>query len=452
MLTNDIDGVIEEICGVERHVMRHLLGGKERALLGALLKETPSERYGFEEKANFGKLILDLEGKAAECANKKGDLLIRKAKWPKALPFAVALSHDVDQIYDREFYRWMGDVNHLRRHFTQGERCQVRPCIKRILRPIFKPQDPFLQFKRIREIEGQYGWASTFFLLEDDYWRRMGGRFRWDDKRFPLMAQYLLEEHCELGIHGSAYSHACPEWWQAKCSRFERLYGKMPSGARNHYLKLAIPETWRAQAKAGMLYDATFGLPNHLGALGGFSFPFRVPLEKEQSLIELPLTVMDQTLFRYLKLDEETAFQRSCAEIENVIQINGLAVLLWHNNFFCEEEYQEWERVYAALLRWLAPQAPWVATCEAIAKWWNNRIATELTCIKDEQGVTRCEVRPQSQIEELVLEIVGPVQKITLEGDVPMTVLQKSECLTHVRIPSLRYGSVGRLKVKKLLK
>ena len=43
------------------------------------------------------------------------------ARWPNAAPFALFLSHDIDQIYDRELFRLLADINHVRRRFSSEE-------------------------------------------------------------------------------------------------------------------------------------------------------------------------------------------------------------------------------------------------------------------------------------------------------------------------------------------
>jgi hypothetical protein len=309
--------------------------------------------------------------------------------WPNNAPFALFLSHDVDQIHDRELFRWLGDINHLRRHWFSGERGKSAACIRRILRPLFNPINPMRQFERIRAIESAHDWCSTFFLLEDKYWSRKGGRFSWNDPEFLPIAEYIQSEGCELGIHGSAVSHTRAEWWRRKVARFQDVFGQKPTGARNHYLSLSVPETWEAQQAAGLEYDATFGDPKTLGNRDSQFLPFYAPTTPDREpaansqpptanrLLVLPLTIMDQTLFRYHGFDHQQALAKSKEVITDVIDHGGLVSLLWHHNFFNEPEYEEWERVYADLLNWLAPEKPWCATGREITEWWNARSAVQ---------------------------------------------------------------------------
>ncbi len=338
------------------------------------------------------------------------DIRCRIATWPNAAPFALFLSHDVDQIHDRELFRWLGDINHLRRHWLQGETGQSGACIRRILRPFFAPADPIRQFKSMRAIESRHGWISSFFLLEDKYWSRKGGRFNWSDPAFTRISQFLLEQNCELGIHGSAYSHNNPQWWVDICQRFEDLFGIRPVGARNHHLKLDAPSTWICQREAGLLYDSTLGMPARLGAPDGHCLPFE-PVGESHGIrgafLELPLGIMDQTLFRYLNLDGEQALLAARTFIEQIIMKEGLVTLLWHNNFFAEEEFVTWENTYARLLDWMAPLKPWCACGRDIAKWWIAKAAVTIQKESSDQNASAWQFKAAHTIEHLAVELSG---------------------------------------------
>lgn len=367
-----------------------------------------------------GAAVCRWERDVIQAAEQTGTPICRKARWPKAAPFALFLSHDVDQIHDRELFRWLGDINHLRRHGLGRERGDGGACLRRILRPLMHPADPYDQFAAIRRIEGKHGWKSTFFLLEDKYWARMGGRFRWTDPAFARISRFLLEDACELGIHGSAYSHAEPDWWQQTARRFSELYGRPALGARNHYLKLQTPQTWMGQSRAGLRYDSTLGFPNQLGAPRGFCFPFQALAasgSERPRLIELPLSIMDQTLFRYLNLDGEGAFQQARDCLSRIIGIGGLAVLLWHNNFFHEEEYGEWEQTYERLLDWLAPHHPWVARGCDIAAWWEARASASLVSVETASGGKEWRLTVAEAVENFAVEIFGLRDGEEIEGD-----------------------------------
>ena len=85
---------------------------------------------------------------------------------------------------------------------------------------------------------------------------------------------------------------------------------------------------------------------------------------------------MDVTLFRYLRLGGEAALEAAWAAIEPVVEQGGLVTILWHNNYFNDPEYRDWQWTYEQLLARLAGRRPWCATGAEIAAWW-RRAATE---------------------------------------------------------------------------
>jgi hypothetical protein len=157
-------------------------------------------------------------------------------------------------------------------------------------------------------------------------------------------------------------------------------------GVRNHLLKFSEPETWLAQEQAGFTYDATYGHVDTVGPKDGHMLPFFPPntssprspttdnrLADSPGLVELPLTVMDYTLFRRLKLSGKDALEAAWNAVTPIIEQGGLVSLLWHNNYFNEPEYHDWQWVYEQLLDRLAGEDPWCATGNEIAEWWRER-------------------------------------------------------------------------------
>ena len=89
-------------------------------------------------------------------------------------------------------------------------------------------------------------------------------------------------------------------------------------GGRQHYLRFAVPETWRHYASAGLSYDATLAHADQPGFRCGTCYDFPV-YDLEQRcplpLRERPLTVMELTLLdgEYLGLAAEQATSGSPA-------------------------------------------------------------------------------------------------------------------------------------------
>ena len=66
------------------------------------------------------------------------------------------------------------------------------------------------------------------------------------------------------------------------------------------------------------------------------------------------------------------ALEAAWQAIQPTIAAGGLVSLLWHNNYFNEPEYWDWQMVYEELLARLAALNPWCATGAEINQWWRS--------------------------------------------------------------------------------
>lgn len=282
--------------------------------------------------------------------------------WPKGHSFGLFLSHDIDQIYDRELFRVLADINHGRRMITDGEEGDWYYLVRRIGRSILRPKLPIRDFTTILELEARYGFRSTFFVLDDKRLSRRGGRYRLSDPALREIVNLVLESGGEIGVHG-AFGDLDNADAYAQCRiNIGEAFGVEPRGIRNHFLRFSGKATWQAQVDAGFCYDATFADPYKLGNRDGHSGPFWTGAKNRsgRELLELPLTVMDTSLFRCLRIpDAEEAVETAWSVIEPIINVGGLVSLLWHNNFFNEPEYAAWQESYSWLLARLAKHRPY---------------------------------------------------------------------------------------------
>ena len=294
-------------------------------------------------------------------------MTVSSSIWPENRPFALFLSHDVDQIHDRELFRVLADLNHVRRIWTQGERGNAALALRRVARALVAPKPAEKDFAAILEIEARHGFRSTFFVLHDPYWSRNGPRYRLTCPEIRRIADLVRGAGCEIGLHGGVLRFNRADGYRQSREALRDALGADAIGIRNHLLRFSGADTWAAQEAAGFRYDATLGFADRLGQREGRIAPF-VP--EGRTILELPLTVMDVTLFRNLGLAGEAALEAAWRAIEPVAQAGGLVTLLWHNNYFNEPEYRDWQWTYEQLLERLAALKPWCAPGAEIERWW----------------------------------------------------------------------------------
>jgi hypothetical protein len=295
--------------------------------------------------------------------------------WPRGAPFALFLSHDIDKIRDRELFYFLAAVNRIRRILANGEKGQVSLALRRLLRALFSPKPPEMDFQTILEIEARHGFRSSFFVLHDRRWRRRGARYDLSDPALRRIVHMITEAGGEIGLHGGYYCLNQAAAYRQSRERLRRELGVEAVGIRNHFLRHTGPETWMAQQSAGFQYDATFGCSDRPGPRDGRMepfFPVHPDTGQQLGILELPLTLMDVTLFLNLGLEGEAALEAAWTAIEPVMAAGGLVTLLWHNDCFNEPEYRDWQWTYERLLERLAALAPWCATGAEINQWWRQ--------------------------------------------------------------------------------
>lgn len=190
------------------------------------------------------------------------------------------------------------------------------------------------------------------------YWQA-SPRTAWDsgyDVAHPALRGVIAQLHelgCEQGAHPGYDTFDSPVKLAQEVSRLRGVLRAGPIGGRAHFLRWS-PSTWRAWEMAGMAYDSSVGYADAIGFRCGTCVPFRPWLlaeERESTLLEIPLVVMDCTPVRYMGLSPESTLQRVGTLIERCAIAGGVFTLLWHNASVIEPPYAQ---LYPAILDALA--------------------------------------------------------------------------------------------------
>jgi len=307
------------------------------------------------------------------------------ARWKDGARFAVVLSHDVDDITAvsmTEAWRLLGRARSplsyaFRRSLAQMARAWRRGAAT---------DDPYWRFEQWTAEEERHGFRSTFFVFpprpahphQFDPNYRLEDTIRFEGRMQPFadVLRALGGRGFEVGLHASYRSYQSAEQLASEKAQIERATDLAVTGIRQHFLRFDRNVTWGAQAQAGFAYDSTLGYNEAVGFRAGIAAPFRPwdPARRAAStLLELPLSVMDGTLFRTLVLDGPQAARRTLDQLDMVEKVSGLAVLLWHPNGADEKQFPGWWASYRDVLADLARRSVWVATGREIDAWWRER-------------------------------------------------------------------------------
>lgn len=283
-------------------------------------------------------------------------------EFPEGRSFGVCLTHDIDDIYPTGQHMLLSaaysaarlDVINAGRQFTW--------------RLNGKEHSPYRNFREIIRLEKEYGGLSSFYFLGrgEDF-----RRFRYDIEDLEGDLGGIVDEGCEVGLHGGYNTYSSLDAMKEEKRRVERALNRTIYGYRNHYLSFKVPDTWQLLAEAGFGYDSTLGYNDRSGFRNGMCHPFRpfsLVTGQPMDIVEIPLVIMDASLF-WKDRTYDAAWGIARGLVDQTAACGGVITLLWHNNAFASAYCETRKRLYRKLLQYCCEKNAWMTSGENIWKW-----------------------------------------------------------------------------------
>jgi len=284
-------------------------------------------------------------------------------EYPDGKQFAVCLTHDVDEIYPPLKHTLLSTLTCLKGLDISGFKQQAFWKLRG------KEQSPYWNFQEIMDLEEKYGARSSFYFLATDTDIR---RFRYNIEDLEGELGRIVDRGWEVGLHGGYYAYNDLEEIRREKGRLEQVLGRKVTGYRNHYLRFCVPDSWEILEKAGFGYDTTLGYPDMVGFRNGMCHPFRpynLRTDTEVSILEIPMIIMDGTLFDSVRSYDE-AWEMTKRLIDTVADCQGVLTLNWHtNNFNCPFR-GSWPRLYEQMLQYCYNRGAWMKNVQTVVDWW----------------------------------------------------------------------------------
>jgi hypothetical protein len=157
-----------------------------------------------------------------------------------------------------------------------------------------------------------------------------------------------------VGIHPSYQSDSDFHIVKNELNKLESITGKPITKSRLHFLRIAMPRTYQILENCGISEDYSMGFAELPGFRAGTCTPFRfydLSVEKETNLYIVPFGVMDGTLNQYMGLNAASAVEKVKELAQQVRNVEGTMVTIWHNQSFSEtREWKGWRSVYPRIL------------------------------------------------------------------------------------------------------
>jgi hypothetical protein len=250
--------------------------------------------------------------------------------------FRLWLTHDIDHPYC--FKSW----KHV---FRRMARQSVRH--KSLGRALKTPGEFFQAWRDFRndpyyqntlglmDFDEQMGRRGTFFFMTakkgylDDGYDLSSSPYR------DLLMAVQARGH-ETGWHPGFAAASDETVFAAELARANQFFGPGRYGARRHYLTWRGPQSWRALAAAGCLYDAGFGYTRRVGFRAATAHPFPAyDLQEDRWLDVLvrPLAVQDVGLMSETGFDFKAALMKYSLINKRVKAVCGELAVLTHNSY-----------------------------------------------------------------------------------------------------------------------
>jgi peptidoglycan/xylan/chitin deacetylase (PgdA/CDA1 family) len=293
-------------------------------------------------------------------------------------PYACCLTHDIDRV--RLFRGPRGIAGALHASIRSGPRTAIRVLRDGVRTLAFRGEDPYRAGLRgLKEMEADLGVCATYFFLAGGG-SRFDGRYALDELSRPI--RDLEAAGHEIGLHGSYGSYRSAGILAEERRRLSAACREPIGSCRQHYLRFRTPDTWQAAEAAGLRIDTTMGYAERAGFRAGTAFPFhpyRLLERRPADLWEIPLHIMDTTLFGYQGLSPDAALDEIGRVRRAVRDVGGALVLLWHNSTLYDPLRQGGESVLRRVLADLQEDDAMFATIGGIAQRW-SAYTRELRC------------------------------------------------------------------------
>lgn len=290
--------------------------------------------------------------------------------------FKFFLSHDIDVV---DTYN-INDLIYYLKVFlgitksSLSFKLRFKKLIEYLFNFLFTRKNPNWDFEFLRQIEKKYNIRSAFYFLPQGV-KHQDAYYSFSESRLVNLFKKLKKDNCEVGIHGSIKSSTNFDVLESNISDLEKYSNQKIVGMRQHRLLYDMNITPKIHEKSNLLYDTTLGFAEHEGFRNSYCHPFKLynfQEDRPYNTWEIPLNVMDATLFKYRELNRNQAMDSVKEIIKEIKEFNGIFTLLWHNGNFNEVSNPGIKTFYIQLLEYIYKSNAISVLGNDINKYLNN--------------------------------------------------------------------------------
>lgn len=257
---------------------------------------------------------------------------------------------DIDNAF---YYLEKGFVRSLAGFFASLFSFDVKGIQQRFTVLLGKQKDPYDTYDAQLKLQKEYNLKVIYFILLADYGLN-DKNISFTKRKFQLLIKRLAD-YASIGIHPSYGSNTNFAKLPKEIKRLEGITKREVTKSRQHFLKLTLPETYNQLVDCGIRDDYTMGFASAIGFRASICSAYTFYNLDTETILPIkihPFAVMDATLLYYLKLSPEQSLTQISALIEEVKNVNGTFISLWHNDTFSNyKQWEGWESVYKEMIK-----------------------------------------------------------------------------------------------------
>jgi len=257
---------------------------------------------------------------------------------------------DIDNAY---LYKGKGFIRSLAFLFRAMLNFDVEDLKMAVAVSTKKRKDPFDTYSLQLNLQKKYNLDVRYFVLLGDYGL--------NDKNISHTNSHLqslvkrLADLAPVGIHPSFGSSLNESQLAVEIERLEEILKREVTFSRQHFLQLSFPETYKRLAKLGVTKDYSMGYASVLGFRAGIASPFtfyNLDMEQILPIKVYPFAIIDDTLKFNMQLNPDDVVQQLVEIINEVKQVDGTLISIWHNDTFSDVgEWKGWRNVYEEIVK-----------------------------------------------------------------------------------------------------
>lgn len=286
--------------------------------------------------------------------------------------FATCLTHDIDRLHSA--WKVAGLPLLRAKRLNSFFRLQSRKLVR---------NDAWFNIWEVMALAEQHRLKATYFWMANNgkYNGHPNADYDVAQPTYSNLIRHLRQQGHEVALHGSfGTSASCSQLLSEAAKLHVRVKGN-----RYHYLQYQPERTPQVLEESQLDYDSTLGFAEHFGFRNSFChpfYPFDFKNRRACSYVELPLILMDTTLYspNYMNLQPSEVPPLLQGMLEEIRRFNGLFTLLWHNENISDfpenplpEDEPNWRQVLQGLLNTLHSMDSCFLTCSQAASLIKNK-------------------------------------------------------------------------------